>query len=157
MPFVFLVWGWGYVYCMCFCVIVCCIQLTSLLQSTGISLLLFLPPYGSVHEILVLIIYAQKPPINAHACASIEARSQNFDMSRHLSLYIVYACSEVSGLDMITTKILCAGIYVYIYIFFSFLDRVSEIRQPEYIPSEQVRSSLSRLKVSSAFYTSCIY
>ena len=35
---------------------------------------------------------------------------------------------------------MCWHMNLFFDICFSFLDRVSEIRQPEYIPSEQVRS-----------------
>ena len=50
-----------------------------------------------LHEFLVLIAYAKKPPINAHANVSSWARALTFGLSFPLGPNIVYARSEGSG------------------------------------------------------------
>ena len=50
-----------------------------------------------IHEILVLIAYAQKLPINTHADASSGARVLNFSQSIHLHPYFENANSKGSG------------------------------------------------------------
>ena len=49
------------------------------------------------HEILVLITYTQKPPLNAHADILLKAGGLNFGRRLHLHPYFVYAVSEGSG------------------------------------------------------------
>ena len=51
---------------------------------------------GPIHEISVLIVYAQKPHLNAHAEVSSGARGLNFVLSLHLHPYFVYASGEGS-------------------------------------------------------------
>ena len=46
---------------------------------------------------LVLIAYAQEPPLNAHAEVSSSARCLNFGLGLHLYPYFMYASSEGSG------------------------------------------------------------
>ena len=50
-----------------------------------------------VHEILVLIVNAQKPPLNTHYDVSSEAILLNFGLSYNLHPYVVYASGEGSG------------------------------------------------------------
>ena len=45
-------------------------------------------------ECLVLVAYAQTPPLNAHADVSRGARGLNFGLSLHLNIYFVLASSE---------------------------------------------------------------
>ena len=52
---------------------------------------------GSVHQILVLIAYALKTPLNDHVDISSGARGLNLDTRSHLHPYFVYASSESSG------------------------------------------------------------
>ena len=47
-----------------------------------------------IHEILILITYVQKLPINTHADTSSGARILNFSQSLHLHPYFVYASSK---------------------------------------------------------------
>ena len=49
------------------------------------------------HESLVLIAFAQKPPLNAHADLHTVARGLNFGLTLHLHQNFVYASSEGSG------------------------------------------------------------
>ena len=57
--------------------------------------------YMDLH-ILVLIAYAQKPPLNVHANISSRATCRDliFDLTHHLHPYIVHASSEGSGESM---------------------------------------------------------
>ena len=52
---------------------------------------------ASLYMILVLIAYAQKPSLNAHADISSGARGLNFGLSLHLLTNFVYSSSEGSG------------------------------------------------------------
>ena len=55
----------------------------------------FLPTLSrSACECLVLVAYAQTPPLNAQADVSRGARGLNFGLSFHLNSYFVYASSE---------------------------------------------------------------
>ena len=51
----------------------------------------------SQYEILVLIIYAQKPSAKAHANVSSIARDLSFGLSLHQHPYFVYNSSKGSG------------------------------------------------------------
>ena len=48
------------------------------------------------HNILILIAYAQKPSLHAHAAASIRTRFLKFGLSLHPYPYFIYAGHEVS-------------------------------------------------------------
>ena len=61
-----------------------------------------LPSFGPAHAmILVLITYAQRPSVNAHANVYIRARDLNFRLSFHLQLYFMYAKCEGFGDSML--------------------------------------------------------
>ena len=49
------------------------------------------------YYILVLIAYAQRPPLNAHAGVSSGSRGLTVGVSLHLHPYFMYASSEGSG------------------------------------------------------------
>ena len=49
-----------------------------------------------VHEILVLISYEQKTPINDHDSVSSEAKGINFGLSLHLHPFFVINCENIS-------------------------------------------------------------
>ena len=53
--------------------------------------------YGPAHKILVLIAYAQKPPLNIHNLVSSRVRGQIFGLSLQLLPYFVYAEREGSS------------------------------------------------------------
>ena len=53
--------------------------------------------HGPVHEILVLIAYAQMSLINTHSDVFSKTRCLNFGLKRHLHPYFVYTGSKGSG------------------------------------------------------------
>ena len=60
------------------------------------------------NKILVLIAYAQKPPINAHTDVSSSARGLNLGQSHYLHLYFVYMSRECSGESVHLPRLVCA-------------------------------------------------
>ena len=56
--------------------------------------------YLSVHEISVLMAYAQMPLINAHTDVSSQTRGLIFHLSLHICPYFVYASSEGSNVSV---------------------------------------------------------
>ena len=63
-----------------------------LCQTGFTQILLYLP----VHEILVRVAYAQKPPLNDHANVSSQATGLNFCLSVHHYPNFVHASSKGS-------------------------------------------------------------
>ena len=61
--------------------------------------------YGSVHEILVLMAYAQTPLINATADISSWARGLNFGLSLHLHPFFVDSSKEGSDYSALMCKL----------------------------------------------------
>ena len=91
---------------------------------SSIYKIVFQNEYGSVHDNLVVITYAQRPLINAHADVSSRARNLNLSLSLHLHPYFEYASSQgsdehmhrlawafVAPLVATITKISCADPY----------------------------------------------
>ena len=54
-------------------------------------------PIRTANEILELIAYVQKPPLNANADFSSWAKGQNVGLSLYIHTYFEYASSEYSG------------------------------------------------------------
>ena len=52
---------------------------------------------GPAHEILDIMAYSQKHPINAHGEVFNETRGLKFGLSLHLHLYSVHASNKGSG------------------------------------------------------------
>ena len=78
--------------------------------------------YGPAHKILVLMAYAQKPPLSIHALISCGVRGLIFGLSSYTScmpegkslvrLYICAGLSESSLLaNLISANVLCACPY----------------------------------------------
>ena len=57
----------------------------------------YVPTYGSVHNIFVLITYTQTPLIKAHAAITRGGNDLNFYLSLHFNPYFVYASCNGSG------------------------------------------------------------
>ena len=53
--------------------------------------------YELAHEILVLIVYVQEPPLNTYTDVSRGARALKFGLSLHLHLYFMQTSIEDSG------------------------------------------------------------
>ena len=53
--------------------------------------------YDKAHEMLIVIAYAQMPPLNNHAAVYRDAIRLYFGPSIHLLPYFVYVSCEVSG------------------------------------------------------------
>ena len=52
---------------------------------------------GPMHEILVLIAFAQIPHLNTYADVTCKARGSLFSLSLHLHPYSVHVSSKASG------------------------------------------------------------
>ena len=62
------------------------------------------------HEILVLTVYAQKLPTNAHPGVPSGASGLNYDLSLPLYQYMVYASSKICAFAQVRLSLRCSKI-----------------------------------------------
>ena len=79
-----------------------------------------------LHEISVLIAYAQMPLINTHSSVSSYARGLNFGPSLHLHPYFVYVSREDFGNSACIALAFPAGRYDKYQILFNGLYIIHE-------------------------------